>query len=407
MNRQLLLVFSALAVLSAPVVSAQQARFEDVVRNLRNPDPKIRVNAVRLLRESQHREAIAPIAPLINDPIDEIQLEAIGAELAFYLVEEVPAKRRVAFFLEVRSAGTAPAAFEMGPLAAWPRPVPAEVVNGLLQAVDDENQKVRIEAIYTLGVIGRAPLAEEAAGRLIKALDHYDPAIRAAAAAVSGRLQVAGASDSLIKAINDSSEETRYASMRALGELREARAVQALTEQLNYYGKGEGAWSALHALSRIAHESSVPVFKAHLADKDPYLRRAAMEGLARSGDTSEIAALQIAAGNDSSEMVRAAAAFALQTLGRNYIPRLVESLDDDRMAPQIAGYMLELGQPVVKPLVPHLQDQDPAIRANVAQILGALGGDAALAALQPMLQDRDRHVVQAATRAVERAKMKL
>ena len=42
-------------VLSAAVAAwAQPARFDDVVRNLRNPDPKIRLNSVRLLREARY-----------------------------------------------------------------------------------------------------------------------------------------------------------------------------------------------------------------------------------------------------------------------------------------------------------------------------------------------------------------
>ena len=404
MNRILTLTLCA-AVLSGVPASAQQVRFDDVVRNLRNPDPKIRINAVRLLKESGYLEAVGPIAPLVNDPVDEIQLEAIGAELAFYLVEPVPAKKRVALFVEVRSQGRAASAFDMGRLASWPRPVPTELASALLTAVDDENAKVRLEAIYTLGVIARPPLADEHAQRLIKALDHYDPVIRAAAAKVVGRLTVTSAGDALIRAVNDSSPQVRYAAMRALGEIKHEPAIQALNEQLSFYGKGEGAWSALHALSRIAHASSIPVFKARMTDRDPLLRRAAIEGLANARDTSEISALEIAAGNDSSEPVRAAAAYTLQTLGRNYIPRLVESLDSDKMAPQIAGYLVDLGEPIVGPLAVHLVDQDPVIRANVVQILGVIGGDAALKAIGPMLQDRDKSVVEAATRAIERIKM--
>ena len=75
------------------------------------------------------------------------------------------------------------------------------------------------------------------------------------------------------------------------------------------------------------------------------------------------------------------------------------------MAPQVAGYFIKLGASIVPPLVAHLQDPSPAIRANVALVLGALGGEAALAALQPLTQDRDRDVVQAATRAIERITM--
>jgi HEAT repeat protein len=384
--------------------SAQQARYDDVVRNLRNPDPKVRFSAIRLLRESKYPDSVGPIAALVTDPADMVQLEAIAAELSLFLVEDVPAKKRVALLVEVRNPAQAPTAFEAGPLAVWPHPVPPELVRGLLQAVDDESPKVRIEAIYTLGTIARPPLAEEGVPPLIKALDHYDPAIRTGAARVIGRLQVKAAGDALIRATNDSNADVRFAAMRALGAIREDRAVQALTEQFNFYGKGEGAWSALDALARIANPSSVPLFKARLADKDPFLRRAAADGLARTGDKSEISALQVGAGTDASPMVRTAMAFALQKLGQNYIPRLVESMTSPKTAPQTADYLLELGPSIVPELVPHLQDPSPAIRGNVAQVIGALGGPAAEAALQPLTQDRDRDVVQAATRALQQLK---
>ena len=395
----LLLVFAV-----AP--SAQQARFDDVVRNLRNPDPKIRFSAVRLLKESKYPEAMTPIAPLVNDPVDEIQLEAIAAELSFFLVEDLQPKKRVALLVEVRNAGVAPAAFELGPVAVLPRPVPPELVKALLQAVDDENQKVRLEAIYAAGTIARPPVDGDTAAQLIEALDHYDPAIRTAAARVVGRLDVKTAGDALIKAMNDSQTPVRLAAMRALGALREQSAVQALTAQFTYYGKGEGAWSALDALARIAHPSSVPLFKAHVADKDPFLRRAAAEGLARAGDASEAAAFEIGAGNDTSDMVRAAMSFALQKLGKNYVPRLVEFMNSPKTTPQVAEYLIELGPAMVPLLAGSLNDPSAAIRGNVAQVLGILGDRAAVATLEPLLQDRDRDVVQAATRAIERINLR-
>ena len=163
MTRHLrLLLCTAVFLAGASAVSAQQARFDDVIRNLRNPDPKVRLAAVQLLRESKYPEAIGPMAALVNDPIDQIQLEAIGAELSFFLVDDVPSKKRVALFVEVRNPGRAPLAFEMGPLAVSARRVPPELVDGLLKAVDDENPKVRLEAIYTLGTIARPPLPDAA-----------------------------------------------------------------------------------------------------------------------------------------------------------------------------------------------------------------------------------------------------
>jgi HEAT repeat protein len=390
-------------LLCAPAPSpGQQARFDDVVRNLRNPDPKIRLQSLRLLRESGHFEAVGPIAPLVTDPLDEIQLEAIGAALSFYLVEPVAGTRRVALLFEVRSSSHAAAAFERGPLASFPRPVPPEFITHLLQAVDDETQRVRLEAIYALGVIARPPLDAAHAPALIKALDHYDPAIRAAAAQVVGRLQVAPAEDALIRAVNDSNAGVRYAAMRALGDVKAVRAVRALTEQLTFYGRGEGAWSALHALAAIGHESSVPLFAARLTDRDPFLRRAAAEGLGRAGDRSQTEALQTASGSDAAEMVRSAAAFALHLQGGHYIPRLVESMRSDRLTPQITGYLIELGPAVETALLPHLLDPEANIRAGVARVLGAIGGAPARQALQPLLEDRHRTVQHEARWAIER-----
>lgn len=401
------LAFACALVLTAVPASAQQARYDDVVRNLRNPDPKVRLAAVKLLHESKYPEAVTPIAALVTDPVDEIQLEAISAELSFFLVDDVPSKTRVALVVEKRNpGGRAMNAFDQGPLGVWPRPVPPELTKGLMAAVDDENGRVRLEAIYALGAVARGPVDAETTQGLLKALDHYDPAIRAAAAKVIGRLDVKAAGDALVKAINDSQAPVRYAAMRALGSIREARAVQALTEQFAFYAKGEGAWAALDALAQIAHASSVPLFKERLTDKDEFLRRASAEGLARAGDTSQVSALEMAVGNDPSEMARAAMTFALQKSGKNYLPRLVEFLAHEKAAAQVAGYMLELGPSIAPALVPHLQDPSDAIRANVATILGEIGGPDTIAALQPLTADRDKDVIQAATHAIERIKMK-
>lgn len=402
-----MIVSALLAAVALPAAaSAQPARFDDVVRNLRHPEPKVRLAAVRLLREAKYPEAIVPISQLVLDPIDQVQLEAITAELSFYLVEDVPARRRLGFLVEVRSRGSAPTAFDLGPLAVWPRRPPDELVSALLTAIDDENGRVRLEAIYAAGTVARAPLSEEAQQLLIKALDHYDPAVREGAARAAGRHAVEAAADTLItKTMNDSQAPVRYAAMRSLGMLREERAVNALTEQLKFYGRGEGAWSALDGLARIAHSSSAPIFLERINDKDPYLRRAAAEGLARIGDKSATTALDVGAGNETSDMARAAMTFAMQKLGRHYIPRLVEFLDEPKLTLQVQDYFLELGESAEKELLPSLQEPDEAIRAAVADVLGEIGGDLSFTALQN-IKDRDKDVAESVALAIERIKIR-
>ena len=396
---------AALCLLAMPsLTDAQTLRYEDVVRNLRNPDPKVRLASVKLLRDAKYPEAIAPLAPLVDDPVDEIQLETIAAELSFYLGQDVRSRRMVGFVIEKRQSAIAEAAFDLGPTAVWPHPVPPALVSSLLTAVDDENARVRSEAMYTVGVIARPPLDAAAAEQLTKALDHYDPAIRAAAGRVIGRLHVTSAGDALVRAINDSHAEVRYTAMRALGEIHETRAVQALTEQLEFYKKGEGAWSALDALARIGSPSSVGVFKQYLADKDPFLRRAAVEGLGRAGDASEVDALARIAMTDDAPMVRLGASFALQKLGQNYVSRIADMLTNDKVAGQAVEALIELGPSIAPQLYARLQESQPEMREAIADVLGMIGGQASLPSLQAAAKDKDPDVAAAARRAIARVR---
>jgi len=403
-----LMFFVPAVILVASVGHSQQASFEDVVRNLRNPDQKARIGAVRLLREAGYAEAIVPMAPLVNDPVNDIQLEAIDAELAFFLVEPIQVKKRIALVVEKRIDSRAPAAFDAGRLAVWPKAAPAELVDALLTAIDDDNKNVRLEAIYTLGTIAGAsgkPFPAASTERLLKALDHYDAAIRVAAARVIGRLGIASASDALLKAVNDSAPTVRYAAIRALGQIKDERSIDAIGKQLLYYETGEGALAALDALALIGHPSSVPIFQAYLMNKDSRLRQTAAEGLARAGNKKLVEPFVMSANQDEAEAVRAAMIFALHKQGyTNYLARLVDFMDNDRSAAQIQGYLLELGSGIVTSVVPRLQEPDEGVREHLAEVLGALGDQSTVAVLTRLKDDPDDNVARAATHAIERIK---
>jgi hypothetical protein len=53
--------------------------FEQATRDLTTADPAARLRAARMLKEAAYPEAAAPLAALVTDPQDEIQLEAIAA----------------------------------------------------------------------------------------------------------------------------------------------------------------------------------------------------------------------------------------------------------------------------------------------------------------------------------------
>ena len=176
----------------------------------------------------------------------------------------------------------------------------------------------------------------------------------------------------------------------------------ALTEQLAFYRKGEGAWSALDALARIAEPACVPLFTARLQDQDPYIRRAATEGLGRAGDPASIDTLERNVTAEDSAMVRLAAAFALQKLGRNYAARLVDLMRAPKLLAQGQEYLIELGAAVLPTLLPRIQEPDPGLREALIDVLGVLGNESTLPALQRATKDADPSVAAAAQRAVAR-----
>lgn len=379
--------------------------FEDVVRNLKNPDPKLRMSAVRLLEEARYPESVVPLAALVNDPVDNIQLETIAAELSLFLVEPHAKGDAPTGFVDLKLDGRGPAAFELGPLAVWSQSAPPELVSALLEALNDQNRRVRMEAIYTLGVVARPPLREEAAQQLIKALEHVDPVVRAGAARVIGRLALSSATDGLFDAVNDSHADVRYAAMRALGDIGHDRAVQTLTDQFNYHGKGPGAMASLEALAKIGHPSSIDLFKAGLESKDPSLRRAAVEGLGRAGAKAEIASLQIESATDEADPVRAATAFALVKLGQNYTARLLDFLEKDSTARQVQAYLIELGPPTVSSILPRLLEPEKSTRKYLVEVLGLIGTREAVDALTALTRDDDGAVASAAATSIERLRM--
>src|SRR6187399_2912878 len=61
-----------------PIASLPPA-WQDVVRNLRNPDAKVRLSAVEQLGSAGYTAAAEYVAPLVTDPDDRVQYAAIDA----------------------------------------------------------------------------------------------------------------------------------------------------------------------------------------------------------------------------------------------------------------------------------------------------------------------------------------
>jgi HEAT repeat protein len=388
-------VMAITAALHASGMAAQD--WPSVIAQLRDGSSGRRMDALRKLRDAAYVPAIEYVAPLVTDPDDTVQLEAIDTELTFFLLDPAAGHRSGG------STSLAQAAFDAGPLARTASAAPAVLVDQLIAATADRNPRVRFDALHAVGVIAEAPLGNEETRRLIAGLQHGDPVVRTATARVLGRLRATAAGDALVDALNDASEMVQQYATEALGLVRNDRAVQALTDRVNYYRKGAQVDAALLALARIAHPSSRDLFRARLSDPEPAARRAAVEGLGRLRDTASLERVRALEKSDSSSDVRLAGLFALDRMGEPQLAGILLSLSQPVIGTQAREYLLEAGPaaaPAIKAAL--VKPADPATRVPLIQLLGYVGGAADAAAIDPLTRDADARTARAAANAVLR-----
>jgi HEAT repeat protein len=296
--------------------------------------------------------------------------------------------------------------------------VPSEVLTGLRSAARDMNPRVAVEALYAFGALAVEPggsrrreLLRATGPDLVSMLGVASPALRYATVRVIGRVFERRApddpidttvGDAIVAVLNDSDRNVRGAAMQTLGAVGYERAVQALTDQFQYFGRGDLAEEALNAIARIAHPASIDLLMTQLASKHTSQKAIAIEGLARIGDRSRFSSIESAMAGETSDDVLLAGIFAAIVLGNRPIDPLAEGLRRPRQADQARRYLVEVAPGRSGSFARFVQDPDAAIRAGVADVLGLAGDLAALPLVESLLRDRDPQVVLAAERAVAR-----
>jgi HEAT repeat protein len=412
-------IVCAIVCLAAP--AAAQVPFEEVVGNLSHVDPTVRIAALRLLREAAYPEAAVPVAALLADAIDRVQLEAIDTEISLFLAEDVPARRRIAGVVEVRNPSQARAAFADGPRTTIPVRVPVDVLNGLVKILRDDTPLVRYEATYALGILAPTGLGggtdpaviRSMLDTLVYGLKDPESLLRTASADVLARLysacELCGPAeqealaqakrtigDNLIAGMNDRVGEARAAAARALGALVDDQAIQALTDQVKFYRRGESMWAPLDGLAQIAHPSSVPLFQELVKHRDDTVRRYAFEGLARTRDQSLGKVLEDAVSVERSESAALALAYAFHRLGRgSRLNMLINALRKPALRAQARAYLLEIGGEAMPVLLSYLKDVDQALLVGIADLVGRTRDQRAVMPLEALLVQKDPRIVSA------------
>jgi HEAT repeat protein len=341
-----------------------------------------RLRAIQILKDADYAEAVVPIAATLEDPDDRVQLAAIDAERSMFTTRPVSRRRKIGFVVEQRTIAGGDAAAE-GQLALKARVVPPQVLAGLAVALRDNNLRVRGVAINLASLI--APYACSVNSEVCSHVGN-----------------------ALIDNVNSRNAFVRRAAMQALGQVRYASAVQALSDQLSYYQTGLDAVAALEGLAGIGHSTSASDFTRLLTSASADMRRLAVEGLARIGERQVLTELQQMAQGERSNGVLLALHYANIKLGGppGSLPQLVVSLNNPSQRPLALKYLLDLAPLMAVPLSGSLRDQHPDVRRLVADVLGFSRESSVIDALVAATKDSDPDVVIAAERAIERIKLK-
>jgi len=420
------LMSAAIGCLDAGPARAQQWSFEEVVANLKVGDPKVRMEALRLLRQAGYLESAPAVAPLLSDPVPDIQALAVETAVALYLVDEPYVREYGQAIVKQKGASLPLLAYAVGRGATIANPPTLSVLRGLSGALLSPSAPIQFDAAYAIGVLapalvrrGQLPEGRSTCDRLMTFLRNPDATIRLAGTHVLGRLMGAAlenpsanaeilalrgdVGDQIIAGMNDSDALIKFAAMAALGEIRHERAVQALTDSIAYYKRGPLGLAALDALAHIAHPASVTLFAGLLEADDEQGRRSAVEGLARSGDQTAMSNLLVRTAREKSALVLQAIAFARAKQGDfSQIARVVEGLRSTETGVYAFGYLVELGAPLAPSLAGAASYKDAQVRAGVAEVLGMIGTQASLPTIDALTRDKDKRVGAAAERSRRR-----
>ena len=271
-------------------------------------------------------------------------------------------------------------------IRCWAMSHSEAAIPGLLTALEDPNNQVRLRTAMALGQIG----SEAAIAALLTALEDPNNEVRGNAVAALRQIGSEAAIAALLTALEHPNNEVRGNAALALGQIGGEAVIAALLTALEH-PNNEVRWSAAAALGQIGSEAAIPSLLTALEHPNNEVRwRAAMALGKIGGEVAAIPRLLIALENADADVRRTAASALGQIGGEVAIPGLLTALEDsdDQVRWRAASALGEIGgEATILGLLTALEDSNDQVRWSAAQALGKIGGEAAIAALLTALED--------------------
>jgi HEAT repeat protein len=280
-----------------------------------------------------------------------------------------------------------------------PQPGAQDPVAVYVSALTAPHWKTRWQAAQALGELEDSRAVEP----LIQAMEDDNQWVRIVAAEALGQIRDQRATDYLLSSLSDHSIWVRRASVVALGQVGDARAVPALMERLLRSPDSEWPEELHGVIAKALGEIGEPAIKVlidTLNDSDAWVSSAAARALGQIGDPQAITPLTVLIKQEN-RWVRSAATQALAQIADARAVRAALTTDEAPRAFWKLMALKEIDKSTIQQLTALLEDPNEHIRARAAEVLGQLGdkrdnAGALIAAFQagpqpdlPRLQIRD------------------
>ena len=419
------LTLLVLSLVFAGTLSAQTT-VERLSAQLKDPDPKLREAAAKLLGEQGDPAGVPALAEAVKDDDEDVRFAAVNALGEIRSEKAIPAlvgaladpaKRireravdgLVALYVVLPESGSRfnlirrVTDFFSNPaedlvVNPWVK-VDERVAKGLASALTDTERDVRLRAVRALGILRARSVAPEL-GTVMMVGGHR---MRQECLRAFAKMRDPANGEVVAKLLRDTDKDTRAEACHTLGQIGARSFLPELRRIYEEDSSREVRRAAFEAMSLMPQPEFAGLFESKLAGADRSLREFAADGLARIPQASSAQLLRARFGAEKDHRVTLALAFALVARQEApYLRPLMESLDSRLYRDHGIAYLVELGRANPKLLssyYPFLRDEKPNVRSNLCVVLERIGNADAMEQLKPTMSDPVDEVAQAATQA--------
>lgn len=378
---------------------------------LADPDVDIRIEAVKAITEVGTQGSLAPLVQATADHDPEVQIRAIDGLVNFYLPAYVQhglgaSLKRVGTSLKGKFTDTNDQVID-------PFVIPRQDVIQALGVLvrGGGSMEARANAARALGILrGRAAVPD-----LVAALRSRDTDVIYESLIALEKIRDESAAPGVAFLLHDLDEKVQLAAIETVGLLQNKSSVPQLLDVLEHSRNIKVKRAALTSLAMLPDEKSRNVYTMYLRDKDDGLRAAAAEGFGRLKNPADLPMLEAAFKDEGKMAPRLALAFAQVMLGKTEISEfspfqlLINTVNSIGYRGVTYAYLVELARnPALRPPLYHaaaIGTKDEKI--YLARVLGASGGQDAVACLEKLSHDGDDEVASEGLRALRNLKARL